>query len=124
MVADLNIPTRIRVMPTIREKDGLAKSSRNAYLSGQERVDAAIIWKSLRHARSLIASGVRSSSMIIRAMKKMLRMKRGLGIDYVAIVDSQNLKQVNKIQGQVLIALAVRIGRTRLIDNIMLRVGK
>ncbi len=118
---DLNIPVKIKVMPTLREKDGLALSSRNVYLNQKERLDALVLSKALNLAKILIKSGARDSKRIISRMKQLIRKKKGAKIDYIAIVDSKNLKPLNKISGDFLIALAVRIGKTRLIDNFQAR---
>lgn len=120
MVCDLNIPVKIKIMPTVRYKDGLAMSSRNAYLSQKERKDALILYQALRLARNLIRQGKRNSLGIIRKMKQLINQKRTAKIQYISIVDIKSLKPVDKIKGKVLIALAVWMGKTRLIDNIMI----
>ncbi|MCK9604039.1 MAG: pantoate--beta-alanine ligase [Candidatus Omnitrophica bacterium] len=117
MVADLNIPVKVRVMPTIRDKEGLALSSRNVYLSLAQRHDALVLSGALKLARHLFKSGVKDSAKIIGSMKKMIKGKKSAKIDYVAIVDLNNLKPIKKISDNCLITLAVRIGKTRLIDN-------
>jgi pantoate--beta-alanine ligase len=117
MVEDLNMPLKIKVMPTVRESDGLAMSSRNAYLSAQERLDAAVLYQSLKKAEAMISQGERNSQKIIREMRKMILKKKTAKIDYALVADAQTLVPVNVIQGKTLIALAARIGKTRLIDN-------
>lgn len=119
MAEDLNMPLKIKVMPTIRESDGLAMSSRNAYLSAQERLDAAVLYQSLQKAEAMICHGERSGRKIIREMRKMILKKKTAKIDYAQIADAQTLVPVNVIQGKTLIALAARIGKTRLVDNIV-----
>ena len=117
MVRDLNIPVKIKVMPTLRQADGLALSSRNAYLNEKERMDALVLFRALNLAKLLIKSGAKSSSRVIDRMKRLIRKKKSARIDYVAIVDAESLKPMRKISGECLVALAVKIGRTRLIDN-------
>ncbi|MCM8765947.1 MAG: pantoate--beta-alanine ligase, partial [Candidatus Omnitrophica bacterium] len=117
MVEDLNMDIKIKIMPIVREKDGLAMSSRNVYLSSEERKKAVSLYLALRKAEGLITQGEREPEKIIEEMKKIL-VKSGVSrIDYIEIVDSQNLKPLKKIKGKFLIALAVWIGKTRLIDN-------
>ncbi|MDD4894195.1 MAG: pantoate--beta-alanine ligase, partial [Candidatus Omnitrophica bacterium] len=119
MVEDLNIPVRIKVMPTVREKDGLAMSSRNKYLDKKERADAAVLYQALRMARDLISHGVTDSLSIIRKMRQLISSKKSARIQYISIVNPLDLSGVNTIKERVLIALSVYIGKTRLIDNIV-----
>jgi len=119
MVGDLNMPVKIKVLPTVREKDGLAMSSRNTYLNKKERQDALVLRQSLLKARSLIKSGEKNSGRIKAVMKTMINKKKTARIDYVSIVDTRNLKNVVRIKNRVLIALAIKIGPTRLIDNMV-----
>lgn len=119
MARDLNLPVAMRRMPIIREQDGLALSSRNIYLSEEERKQAVALYHSLSLAGQLYAGGERGAEVIRKAMESELR-KALLGeVEYLAIVDTANLLPVEKLKGQVLIALAVRFGSTRLIDNII-----
>ncbi|MDD5596152.1 MAG: pantoate--beta-alanine ligase [Candidatus Omnitrophica bacterium] len=118
MVSDLNLPVKVEVLPTVRQADGLALSSRNTYLKPQERKDALVLSQSLKLAKNLIRQGKVDSQAIIKAMAKLIRVKKNAKIDYIAIVDAQNLKPLKKVSGKCLIALAVRIGKTRLIDNL------
>lgn len=122
MAKDLNMDLKVRTMPTIREKDGLAMSSRNAYLGASERKDAAVLYKSLLAAKRMINKGGRSPQKIINNMRALIKQKKSAMIDYAEIVDAATLKPVKKISGDILIALAVRIGNTRLIDNLKIRV--
>ena len=122
MAEDLNMDLKIVEMPIVREKDGLAMSSRNTYLSPSERRDAAVLYKSLILAKKLIRNRERSPAVIIKRMKELINQKRSSKIDYIEIVDTGTLRSVKKIEGEVLIALAVYIGKTRLIDNMKLRV--
>jgi pantoate--beta-alanine ligase len=122
MVSDLNMPVNIKVLPTVREGDGLAMSSRNAYLNEQERLDARVLYQSLLKAKELIAKGERNPSTIKAVMRGMIVEKKRPSVEYVAIVDADSLKDCKVIEGRVLIAVAVNIGTTRLIDNIIVRV--
>ena len=119
MAADLNFPLQIKVCPTVREADGLAKSSRNAYLGPQERLQAPALHGSLRLAESLIGQGRVLSREIIQAMREHLRQNAPLGeVDYIEVVDPGTLEDVERVEAPVLVALAVRLGKTRLIDNL------
>ncbi len=121
MVKDLNIPVKIKVMPTLREKDGLAMSSRNQYLSSLEREKAAVLYKALNKARGLVKRGAVDCRSIIKQIKSVIIKSRPTKIDYIDIVDLENLKPVDRIKERALLALAVWFGRTRLIDNAILR---
>ncbi|MFH1921290.1 MAG: pantoate--beta-alanine ligase [Planctomycetota bacterium] len=120
MVEDLNVPTAIRVCPIVREPDGLAMSSRNAYLSADDRQRALVLWKSLSLAGDLVDRGERSAAVIAEKMRELILSAKDAEIDYVALVDPDTLEPVGAIHGRTLAALAVRIGRTRLIDNRLL----
>lgn len=122
MIADLNMNLELIVLPTIREKDGLAMSSRNAYLSERERKAGLVLYQSLQKAEELINSGCLISRNIIREMEEIIKQEPLADIDYVEIVDTINLKEIAELKGQVLIALAVKVGKTRLIDNIVVEV--
>lgn len=122
MVRDLNMNVEITTCPIIREKDGLAMSSRNTYLSQGERRAAVILSRSLFEAEALIKSGERSSEKIISNMFGMIAAEKLADIDYIKIVDAQDLSDVSLIDKKVLIALAVKFGNTRLIDNVEVEV--
>lgn len=122
MVKDLNLDVDIVVMPIVREEDGLAMSSRNVYLNEEERKNATVLWKSLKEAENLIKMGERDSEKIINRMREIIMGYPKALIDYIEIVDTEELNPVNPIKGKVLIALAVYIGKARLIDNIILEV--
>jgi len=122
MSRDLNLPVKIKVIPTMREIDGLAMSSRNAYLSPPERKEAAILYLALRLAKKLIKQGNKNSADIIRKMKQMIEKKKAVKVQYIALVDLSNLNPKNIIKGNILIALAVWVGKTRLIDNTIISV--
>jgi pantoate--beta-alanine ligase len=119
MVKDLNFPVKVKVMPTVREKDGLALSSRNAYLTEAQRKDALALSQALKLAKVMVDNGAREPERIISRMRQVIR-KKALKIDYIEIADPDSLKPVNKIAGKVLITLAVRVGKTRLIDNLLI----
>jgi len=118
MVADLNIPLEIVICPTVREPGGLAVSSRNRYLSDRQKEDATNIHKSLEECRRMIGDGAAQAGQIIARMRAILEEIPSIEIEYVSIVDAETLESIEKISGQILIAVAVRIGEARLIDNI------
>jgi pantoate--beta-alanine ligase len=120
MVNDLNINTKVVIVSTTRELDGLAMSSRNKFLSPEERQQATVLNQSLHLAESMISSGEKDSEKIINTMQELIRKKPSVKIDYIAIVDPEILEDVQIIDKQILIALAVFIGKTRLIDNILI----
>lgn len=117
MVRDLNFDIEIVGCPIIREEDGLAKSSRNTYLSVEERRAALVLSRSLSKAKEVINSGVTDVAVIKETICEIIEKEPCAKIDYVEIVDSEELVSVDKIEKDVLIALAVYIGKTRLIDN-------
>lgn len=117
MVRDLNIDVEIIGCPIVREEDGLAKSSRNTYLSDEERKAATILNKSLKLAKEKIENGERNSSNIIGTIKGIIDSEKLAKIDYIEIVDSFSMENVDRIEKSVLVAIAVFIGKTRLIDN-------
>ncbi|MDD5347394.1 MAG: pantoate--beta-alanine ligase [Candidatus Omnitrophica bacterium] len=119
MVADMALPVKIKVMPTIREKDGLALSSRNVYLSRRQRQDSLVLSKALGLAQEMVSGGQRNAERVIEKMRALIARKQGVKIDYVAIVDADELAPVARVRDNSLIAVAVRFGRTRLIDNII-----
>jgi len=120
MVVDLNMPLQIVVCPTVRQPDGLALSSRNKYLTDQQRKEAAKIYKSLAKCRELREAGVTDTKQIIAAVHEILRQIHGGQIEYAEIVDAETLEKVDQIKGKVLAAVAVKLGPARLIDNILL----
>jgi pantoate--beta-alanine ligase len=120
MVADLNMPLEIVVCPTVREPDGLAVSSRNQYLSPQQRRDATVIYRALRRCAELVDAGRRDTAGIVEQMHEVLRQVPTLQVEYVSIVDAESLEEVDPIRGRVLAAIAGRLGSTRLIDNIVM----
>ena len=116
-VRDLNIDIEIIGCPIIREEDGLAKSSRNTYLSKEERQAALILSQSLNLAKDAINSGERNSSVVIDIISNNIKKEPLAKIDYIEVVDSLSMKPVKTIEKSVLVAIAVYIGKTRLIDN-------
>lgn len=122
MVNDLNFDTEIVPCSIVREEDGLALSSRNTYLNEIERNDATNISKSLFMAVDMINNGKKEVKIIKQAIIDKLNIIKNSVIDYVEIVDANTLGNISKIEGEVLIALAVKVGKTRLIDNIRLEV--
>ena len=122
MVRDLNIDVEVVACPIIREKDGLAKSSRNTYLSSEERKAALILNKSLKLGKEAVEAGERNSSKVIEIIKNNLETEKLAEVEYVQVVDGVSMKDVDVIDGSVLVAIAVRIGKTRLIDNFIYEV--
>jgi len=125
MAKDLNMDIKIKGLPIIRDKDGLALSSRNQYLSADERKDALLLYKSLMEAKKMILSGEVNSSKIKKRIYKILlsgKYIRKKNIDYVAIIHPESLEKLDIIDKQCVIALAVRIGKARLIDNMWVKV--
>lgn len=120
MVRDLDWPIEIVGCPTVREPDGVAMSSRNAYLSPDERRRALVLIRALRDARGRIAGGERRARVVVEHMRRIVEESRPEHVDYVALVDPDDLQPVEQIERPVLAALAVRIGRTRLIDNVLI----
>jgi pantoate--beta-alanine ligase len=120
MVTDLNMPVDIVVCPTVREDSGLAVSSRNKYLSEQQKKDATLIYKSLQKCREMIEAGTTDIEIITAEMRKILSQAPSIQIEYVSIVDAESLQKLDKIIGEVLAAVAVKIGPARLIDNIVM----
>lgn len=122
MVQDLNLEVEIEVLPIVREGDGLALSSRNTYLDQEERKAARVLSKTLEEAREMVKNGEQDSGKVISRMKEMITQEPRAKIDYVEIVDMENLNPVAKIENEALAALAVFIGEVRLIDNTILKV--
>ena len=122
MVEDLNLPVKIKILPIIREQDGLAMSSRNAYLSKRQRQEATILYNALQIAVGMIESGVKAPRKIVARMRKMISSQPGCRIDYVKIVNLDSLEEAKRIKGPLLIAVAVFFGKTRLIDNVVISV--
>lgn len=120
MVTDLNMNLEVIVLPTVREKDGLAMSSRNVYLSPEERRAATILFKALTSAQELYNSGETNAEYIRQQMTTLITGEPLAKIDYVSIADPDTLEELSTIDRPALVSLAVKIGKTRLIDNIQL----
>jgi pantoate--beta-alanine ligase len=120
MVKDLNMDLQILGVPTYREPDGLAMSSRNSYLNAEERKSALCLKKSLDLAREMVSKGETQSAAIKKAIEDLVRSHPYTQIDYVNLCDPFTLDDVDTLTGETLLALAVRIGKTRLIDNCVL----
>ncbi|MBF0484954.1 MAG: pantoate--beta-alanine ligase [Candidatus Omnitrophica bacterium] len=119
MVLDLNFPLKLNVVPTVREPDGLAMSSRNVYLSPSERKEAPAIYRALKAARVLILSGELDATKINSKIKKLILEGTSASIEYISCVDPDSLKAVRRIKLPVMVAVAVRFSAARLIDNIV-----
>jgi pantoate--beta-alanine ligase len=122
MIRDLDLPVKVVRGPIVREHDGLAMSSRNVYLKGDERRAAAILSRALRRARAVIQGGERRAATVLRAVENEIAREPGVRLDYVAAVNGRTLAPVDRLEGRVLIPLAAFVGRTRLIDNLELTV--
>jgi len=120
VVADLNLDVNIKVLPTIRDKEGLALSSRNGYLSETEKNDALCLYKGLIKAQTMVNAGAKNAKEILGEMEKIINNSKSAKIDYISIVNPETLEAVPEVQHGDVAALAVRIGKTRLIDNIIL----
>lgn len=121
LVRDLNFPVKIVVCPTVREKDGLAMSSRNRYLSSEERNASRVLFKALQKGRERIQEGERDSAAVRDAMTLLIQEQPPARIEYAAIVHPDTLMEVTQIEGPVVLLLAVWIGKTRLIDNLLVK---
>lgn len=121
MAADLNMPVHVIGCPIVREADGLAMSSRNVYLSSEERKQALSLNQSLQEAKTLFEQGVRSADVLIEHVRRRISQEPLADIDYIQLVDMDRLSDIKQIAGESLMALAVRFGSTRLIDNIVLK---
>ena len=117
MVDDLDLAVAVRRAPTLREKDGLACSSRNAYLAGEERRQAVALVRGLRAARARLRAGERSGARLAGVIRRVWRAFPLVREDYVAVVDADRLEPLARVRGRVLVAVAARVGRARLIDN-------
>ncbi len=121
MVADLNLPVEIRGCPLVREPDGLAMSSRNAYLSADERRRALVLSAALAEARDALRQGERAAGRIADHVRRRIEAADGVNLEYAAVVDPDTLADLERIGDKVLVAVAAKVGKTRLIDNVLLR---
>ena len=120
MAIDLNIPTAIIGCPIVREEDGLALSSRNTYLSKEERTAALVLSRAVRLGQSMVAAGEKNTETMLTAMRSLIEQEPLARIDYVKAVDWNTIRPVQSITGPTLVAMAVYIGKTRLIDNFII----
>ena len=119
MVADLNMGVEVVAVPTVRESDGLAMSSRNTYLNTEERKQAVVLFQALSLARQLHNDGEKDAGVIRRKMTALIQRQPLAAIDYVSIADAETLEELDEIRHPALASMAVKIGKTRLIDNIV-----
>ena len=117
MVTDLSVPVEVRVMPTVREADGLAMSSRNEYLSPFQRVQARCLYEALQAAREKFRDGERSAGHLVAAMREIIERRPEARVQYAEIVSPESLEAVEEVTEENLAALAVFVGQVRLIDN-------
>ena len=122
LAADLNLPVEVVGRPLVREPDGLALSSRNVYLSPEERRSALKLSQALFKARELVANGELTRQNLFGVLKPLFASDPAITLDYLVLVDNQTLEEITEIDGQARLAVAARVGRTRLIDNILLEV--
>lgn len=122
MVQDLNLDVNIQVIPTVREKDGLAMSSRNSYLKEKERQASTILYKTLKLVEGMILKGERDVSKILMAAKEMINSEPLADLQYIEIRSTEDLSLLDKLSGEFMVALAVKVGQARLIDNFILKV--
>ena len=120
MIQDFFIPAKLEVMPTVREADGLAMSSRNSYLSQEERKSAAVLYRAMKKGEEAVLKGEKQASVVKAIAEHEINKERLTAIDYVKIIDPETLDEIKEMTGPAIIALAVRIGKTRLIDNLKL----
>ena len=120
MCRDLHVPTEIRSCPTVRDEDGLALSSRNQYLSPEERQSALALWKSLTLARERLSAGETDLAAVRREMRAVLEGTPGVRVDYVTIADPETLAELSRPQSQMVALVAAHVGKTRLIDNVLI----
>ena len=119
LIEDLKLPVLLRALPTVREPDGLAMSSRNAYLAPAERRQARVLAQALRAARAQIRAGAREVAALERRLRRMIAAAPSARVEYVAFVEADTLRVLRRLRGRVMILLAVWFGRTRLIDNLL-----
>jgi pantoate--beta-alanine ligase len=120
MASDLNLDTQIIICPIVREADGLALSSRNAYLRGEERAAATALYRALVAARERIESGQRLAAPLLEEMRRALSSEPRVAVDYAELVDADTFESVSSVRGTCLVALAAFVGSTRLIDNMLI----
>ena len=121
MVRDLDMPVEIVVCPIVRQPDGLAMSSRNTYLDPQQRKSALVLYRSLMRVEEVFRSGERNSAKLISAGKEVIAQEASARLDYLEVVDPDNLDFMPVISADALVAMAAFVGTTRLIDNVVLK---
>jgi len=119
MVRDLDIPVQVRLCPAMREPDGLALSSRNRYLTQDQRRQATVLFEALEMGRRMIEKGERNPEIVERSLADLIATRPACRLDYVAVVNADELTPLNRISGKVLLAVAARFGEARLIDNLI-----
>jgi len=124
MVKNLNLNVEIEILPIVRDEDGLALSSRNEYLNSKERRAALALPRSLQEAKRMIETGERKAAVIIKEMEEVIKKETLIKIDYIEMVDLDELNPVKIIKGEALLALAVFVGKTRLIDNMIIEIDE
>jgi pantoate--beta-alanine ligase len=124
MVADLDMNLEVIVVPTVRESDGLAMSSRNTYLNPEERKASLVLWNSLRLAQQLFGEGERNADRIREGMIALIGKEPLAKIGYVSVADPETLEELTTVESSAVVSLAVHIGKTRLIDNVLLGDGE
>jgi len=123
MIEDLEMDVEIEICPTVREEDGLAMSSRNVYLDADERRAAPVVYRALRRAETAVTrEGERQAERVLDLLREVLALEQSVSLDYAAVVDARTLEPLPRLRGEVLVAIAVCIGSTRLIDNVILKV--
>ena len=120
LVRDLDMPVEVVVAPTVREADGLALSSRNSYLTPEQRAAAPAIYRALQAAKALADAGERNAETLRQAMRALIAAEPLMQVDYVSVADPDTLRELESLDGQALASMAVRLGATRLIDNLTL----
>lgn len=124
MIADLHFEAKLRICPIVREKDGLAMSSRNVRLSATEREIAPVLYRALQTAKALLVSGEKDAVGIVRALENVLKSEPEIEIDYLALCDVKTLERLERVKDRAVLLAAVKIGSVRLIDNILLQAPK
>lgn len=122
LAVDLDFGVEVIAVPTVREEGGLAMSSRNTYLSPEERTDALVLQAALVSAAELIEAGERDAQTVVQAMEEVVSTLPSVNLEYIAICDNIFLQPVSELEGQVLVALAARVGKARLIDNMVIEI--
>jgi pantoate--beta-alanine ligase len=123
LVRDLDMPVEVIIAPTVREADGLALSSRNSYLTPEQRAAAPAIHRALSQARELFNGGERDAGILRESMRRAIATELSMQVDYVSVADLESLQELERVERQALASMAVRLGATRLIDNLLLGAG-